>query len=971
MVDTPVGPITILPNEGIGIFIHNLVGGLMALAEPVEVALVVHPRDQDLMASYHAQHGGRVRVLSRPSENPLAHQRLGRYLSGWVNRSDRILARWHSWQAKRAGWRHRIHAAGHRLLHPLLIAASRGSIMALAALALLMPWLLPVAWGCCGAARVVTAALWAVTLPVLWLDRALRRAQASPRFAVPLPVPPDADATPLELLRVIDEAERDMWVLPSLLTNHAIHIPSLQLIHDLVTYHFPTQFDRAFVERINILAPLRARQALLVACMSAFIRDNDLLGVLDVSPAKVRMVPSATPVDLPALTDAEAAAVKAAALTRPYLFYPTAFRAHKNLSGLLKALRRLRDRYDVTDLDLVFTGHDPDYLLPEHHRLVEAYGLQGRVRVLGQVDRKQLAALYRGAFATLVPSLYEQASYQIAEALYCNCPVACSRIPPFLEQCAPLGRAMLYFDPRDADAIARAVLTIRADRDGVRRRQQEASCALWQRNWQHVAAEWLPIFKETAEIANWLPEYREREVRRAWPTQPVPGPRAGEPLEVFLFLQHPYLGGVWESTRELIKALLEINARRCRMTFTLGVQEEQTKVQALRRLAGRLPIERMKFEVLTHAEIARMLPDDPHGYGVRPDQVYCFWSANARTALRADAWLALCDRFHNALLPARPYGVIVHDMIQRYVPQLFSSTFFAWQERGMVPTIRQARVVMTTNPATRDDVIGEYGLDPKRVRHVPVACEPHRRFGGLTPERVHLPMRPFILHAANTSPHKGAGVVLRAFGRLKERLGEDAPLLVVCGGYTECFAPTYGGKPGDDGYWQDIRTLVSDLDLREGGDVVFLGFVSDPQLLDLYQRAAVVVNAARYDNGSFCLIEGHYFGRPVISSHYPAAEYLCERFGIPAKYFPIEDDAALAELLAQTVNEPPLAGAELERVRARLTNPEFSFQRYAERVYDMLVELATQGRQERLAQVFAGADTALPLPPPADLASAA
>ena len=180
-------------------------------------------------------------------------------------------------------------------------------------------------------------------------------------------------------------------------------------------------------------------------------------------------------------------------------------------------------------------------------------------------------------------------------------------------------------------------------------------------------------------------------VRQAWPTEPVASPRADEPLEVFLFLQHPYLGGVWESTRDLIQALLDINSRRRQLTFTLGVQEEQANVEALQRIAGSLPIERMKFEVLTHAEATRFLPGDPAQFGVRPDQVYCFWSACAGRRLRADAWMALCDRFEHALLPARPYGVIVYDMIQRHVPQVFSSIFFAWRDRGMVPTIRAAR----------------------------------------------------------------------------------------------------------------------------------------------------------------------------------------------------------------------------------------------------------------------------------------
>jgi glycosyltransferase involved in cell wall biosynthesis len=975
MIDTNAGPVSILPGDGVGVFVHNLVGGLTELDEPVEVALIVHPRDQDLLTAYHGRHSSRVRVLSRPQQEVPRRRRLAELLSAWVNRSDRLRARKQALLNWFADLRTLTGQTASHAARPLLSWLRRRSLPALALLALVLPLAFLLFWVGYTAVVVGGALLQALSLPLRWLDRGIRWLQARPRFQIPQPIPPDADPTIPELAGVIAEAACDVWLLPSLLCNHDIHLPSIQIIHDLVTYHFPDFFDPAFVNKIGILAPLRARQALLVTCMSAFIRDHDLLGLLELSPAKVRMVPSATPMDFPKLGEEQATALRPTALTRPYLFCPTAFRPHKNVHGLIKAMRRLRDRYGAGEFDLVLTGPAPGALLPQHQRLVEAYGLEGRVHVLGPVDARQLAALYRGAFATLVPSLYEQASYQIAEqtnrlpcapmppcqyerasyqiaeALFAGCPVACSRIPPFLEQCQALGKAMLYFDPGDPDSLARTVLTIRNYREAIVRRQQEASRALWQRTWKQVATEWLPIFHEALEISRWPAEYRERAVRRPWPTEPVAPPRPDEPLEAFLFLQHPYLGGVWESTKDLIKELLAINAQRHRLRITLGIQEEQVDVETLRQIAGDVPIERMKFEVLTQAEAARMLPGPPGEFGMRPDRVYCFWSTCARTALRADAWLALCDRFHNTLLPARPYGVVVHDMIQRHVPQVFSPIFFQWRDRGMIPTIQGARAVMITSPATSEDVLVEYGLTPDRLRLVPVACEPHRRFGHVTPEHVPLPGRPFILHAANTGEHKGAGVVLRACGRLKERYGDQAPLLVVCGGYTEYFSPSRETTiVRDELHWRNMRMLVRDLELEEGRDVVFLGFVSDRQLLDLYQRCAVVVNAARYDNGSFCLIEGRYFGRPLVSSRYPAAESLCQRFSVPAEYFPIDDAAALAEQLARRINEPPVTATALDELRARLADPEYSVHRYAERVYELLVELAEQGRKERSAK---------------------
>jgi glycosyltransferase involved in cell wall biosynthesis len=943
---TDTGPASILPGKGRGEYVHGLVGGLMDLEEPVEAVLIVHPRDQERIATRFVHDGGRVRVLSRPNVQPPARQRVGKLLTAWVRQSERIARQFRVVRTCLKSWHFVTRQSGQRMLRPLLIRASQGRPLELATLAVLIPFLFAVIWCLCGAALVSRALFAAVTLPVAWLDRALRRAQGSPRFQAP--VPADADLTVEELRTVTAEANCTVWLLPSLCCNHDIRVPSIQLIPDLITHHFPDAFDPALVKRMQVLAPLRAQQALLVACTSGFVRDHDLLGLLELTPAKVRVIPPATIVNMPGTGGP---VDRPSGLPRPYLLCPNAFGPHQNVQGVIKALRRLRDRHGVADLGLVLTGPAGAKLASEHQRLIEAYGLEGHIHVLGGVERGQVAALYHRAFATLVPSLYEAWSPEVVEALQCGCPVACARIPALLEQCKALGTAMLYFDPTDTDSLTRVVLTLCNYRDAVLRRQQEANKVLGKRTWKQVAAEWLPLFQEAAEIGGWPEEYRDRVVRCPWPVEPVPPPRPDEPLEMFLFLQHPYLGGVWESTKEVIKALFEVNERRRRLRITLGVQEEQVDVEALRQMAGDVPIERMRFEMLTHAEAARMLPAPPSASGMRPGQAYCFWSACARTALRADAWLALCDRFHNALLPARPYGVMVFDMIQRYVPEAFSSTFFVWRERGMIPTIQRANIVITTSAVTRADIISEYGLEAERLRLVPVACEPQRRLARLMPEHVPLPDRPFILHAANTSEHKGAGVMLRACGRLKERLGEAAPLLVMCGGFTEFFAPSREGTLArDEPHWHNMRNLVRDLELEEGRDVVFLGYVNDRQLLDLYQRCALVVNAARYDNGSFCMIEGQYFGKPILSSRYPAAELLCQRFGIAAKFFPINDAAALADLVAESVKEPPLPPAELEQVRARLSDPEFTLQRHAERLYDILVDLAQQGRQERLGR---------------------
>jgi glycosyltransferase involved in cell wall biosynthesis len=936
--ESPEATASILPNDGIGVFVYNLIGGLLAQENPPEVVLVVRPSEHHRVASFLKAPRPHLTILPPPPPRVPFWKDPAGLLRRVAERAERARVRVQQLRIddlpRRA--RNRVKHA----LRPAAQAAVRHKGL-LSLLALALPFLFLIAWGLYAVYRLGLAVLRILAAPLVWGHQCLRYLAKHRNLAL-------KKATAADAAALADEAACDMWVVPSLHCNSPRNLPSVLFIHDLVTSHFPEIFDQDFVDRVNRIAPGRAADATLVACMSAFIRDTDLLGVLKLPPEKVRMVPSATPVDFPVLTEAEVRALKPTSLKRPYLFFPTAFRPYKNHRGLIKALRRLRDTHANNEFDLVFTGDDLRWIPDDLHRLIDKYSLRNRVHVLGRIDRRTLAAVYRSAYAVIVPSLYEQGSFQIVEALHFNIPVACARIPAFVEQCAPLGDAMIYFDPENPADIAEAILTIRNRRDVIREQQRVASQALWKRTWKQVAAEWLPVFREAATLAGTL---REEEQAADSPTGPVLAADSEKP-EVFLFLHTAYLGGVWEATKNLVIKLVEINRRRRQLGLVLGVNPAQADTSGLRRLAPDLRLEKLHLEELTLSEARNLLgagftyPDD------RQRERFCIYHGETYPALRADAWFALLDRFPLPLLPARPYGVWVYDMLQRYVPEQFGEEFFTQVvQGGMRPTLRNAHVIVTTSPATQQDVMDEYAIGLDQLMLIPSACEPHQRFGPLLAEPVPLPREPFLLYPSNASPHKGALVVLRAYARLIERLGDKAPLLVQCGTNSNVFSSRYRLQPTDSPHWEAVQLLVHELELEEGRDVVFLGFVNDRQLLDLYERCRAVICAAKYDNGSYAMVEGRYFGRPLISTEYPAAVNLCERFQLPARFFPRDDDAALAQLMHQAMREPRLTGPALEAVRRQLADSEYSLQRHAERVYDVLVQLARTGRHQRLGRL--------------------
>jgi glycosyltransferase involved in cell wall biosynthesis len=455
-----------------------------------------------------------------------------------------------------------------------------------------------------------------------------------------------------------------------------------------------------------------------------------------------------------------------------------------------------------------------------------------------------------------------------------------------------------------------------------------------------AAADWHAVMREAiARFAvHGRARPREREKR---PAAPSPfAPKLDGRRRILLFLAWYSAGGVWQAVKDLVVELAAINRERRQLDLVLGLHPDCFDNRDIGELREALPLVPVEMQPLPEKDKVDLLAGEAAApRGLRGPSCFFVDDEGEATALGADAWVALTDRFELPLLPIRPYGVFVYDMIQRHFPEGFPEAFHRMRATGMGPTLRAARQILVTSPATERDVEAEYGIAAAQVRVIPVACEPHQRFGALVPVPVELPSSRFILNVTNASPHKGAATLLRAHGRLKAMWGDACPMLVMCGWRTECFRPA-SDPDGCHAHHLEMRSLVTELGLREGRDVVFLGYVDDPQLLDLYQHCAVVVNAAKYDNGSFSLVEARYFGKPTVSTRYPACEFLCERFGLPVRFFPVDDDAWLAEVLQEALRETPITGAALDAIRASLADPRLGYRRYAEGVYEALVELA-------------------------------
>lgn len=243
-------------------------------------------------------------------------------------------------------------------------------------------------------------------------------------------------------------------------------VPSVVAIHDLqhrLQPEFPEVSANGEWERREYVLRNCARSAKQILVDSDVGKEHVLFfyGPYGASAEQLTSLPFLPASTLPRdPSDSARSAVRSRhSLPNAYIFYPAQFWPHKNHARIIEALEQLKHRHGII-VPAVFCGSHADAVRERHFQLLMNMagqcGVADQIHVLGFVSDDELAALYAGARALVMPTFFGPTNIPALEAWALGCPVLTSDIPGVREQ---MGDAALLVDPRSVDQLT----------DGIRR----------------------------------------------------------------------------------------------------------------------------------------------------------------------------------------------------------------------------------------------------------------------------------------------------------------------------------------------------------------------------------------------------------------------------------------------------------------------------------------------------------------------
>lgn len=263
---------------------------------------------------------------------------------------------------------------------------------------------------------------------------------------------------------------------------------------------------------------------------------------------------------------------------------------------------------------------------------------------------------------------------------------------------------------------------------------------------------------------------------------------------------------------------------------------------------------------------------------------------------------------------SKPFVVTIHDLIMYHFPRAEATTLgpikFWLKDRAhrllVKHAVKKAKHILVTSEFTKQDIYQTLKVPlEKMLVTYQAPFETNNEEGIRNKELEDWGInKPFVLYVGSAYPHKNLGRLLQAWKIFQKRY--DSYQLVLVG--------------KDSYFYNRLKDEAGSMK-----DIVFTGFVSDNDLVELYKQAKLYIFPSLYEGFGLPPLEAQVYNVPVISSN---ASCLPEVLADSALYFDPENPDQMADIIWTGLTDNNLR-FELQN-NARENLQRFSWQKLAE-----------------------------------------
>ena len=257
------------------------------------------------------------------------------------------------------------------------------------------------------------------------------------------------------------------------------------------------------------------------------------------------------------------------------------------------------------------------------------------------------------------------------------------------------------------------------------------------------------------------------------------------------------------------------------------------------------------FAYVSVKEAEAWIPEPFHIRRVSPNPFIRLGFGLSRQ-IRRDRPNLLHVQYTAPLFCSTPVVVSIHDVSFLERPEYFTSSRRRQLELTVSRTARMAAKIITGSDFSRDSILRAYGLPPEKVVVVPDAASPTFRVVNRDSAARHVrdALRvngPFVLSVGDLQPRKNHIGLIRAFADLVRQCPQLTHTLVLAGQDT-----WFGGRVREAALQSGVEDRIR-----------FLGFVSDTDLLNLYNSCDCFVFPSYYEGFGIPILEAMACGKAV------------------------------------------------------------------------------------------------------------